>query len=82
MKDKSEVIYTDLVIPEVSKMITDYGHLSVTTSTTQLQEITESSVYLASYSYQCNEQIASRLLGLIPVMDILKAFNDKKRFPE
>ena len=43
---------------------TQFGGLSVTTSSTQLQALTDAVLYLQTYPFDCNEQIASRVLAI------------------
>lgn len=52
----------------------EYGALSVSTSATALQALTDAVIYLREYPYQCAEQRASRLLGTLAVRDVLEAF--------
>jgi len=54
-----------------------YGGLEVTVSSTQLQALTDAFVYLVRYPYDCNEQIASRILGVAALHDVLRAFGSK-----
>jgi uncharacterized protein YfaS (alpha-2-macroglobulin family) len=51
-----------------------FGGLEVTTSSTQLQALTDAVLYLETYPYDCNEQIASRVLGIAALRDVLTAF--------
>lgn len=53
---------------------TAYGGLEVTTSSTQLQALTDAVIYLESYPFECNEQLASRLLSIAALRDVLDAF--------
>ncbi|MCA9489436.1 MAG: Ig-like domain-containing protein [Myxococcales bacterium] len=53
---------------------TQFGGLEVTTSSTQLQALTDAVLYLESYPFDCNEQIASRVLGIASLRDVLTAF--------
>ena len=52
-----------------------YGGLSISTSSTQLQELTDAFLYIVSYPYECAEQTSSRLLGMLTMRDVLYAFN-------
>lgn len=54
-----------------------FGGLDVTTSSTQLQELTDAVIYLMSYPYECAEQISSRVMGVAALKDVLTAFNAK-----
>jgi uncharacterized protein YfaS (alpha-2-macroglobulin family) len=52
-----------------------YGGLEVTTSSTALQALTDAVLYLTSYPFECSEQIASRVLGIAALRDVLAAFD-------
>jgi uncharacterized protein YfaS (alpha-2-macroglobulin family) len=51
-----------------------FGGLEVTTSSTALQELTDAFLYLVRYPYQGAEQIASRLLAVAALRDVLTEF--------
>ncbi|MBW3572042.1 MAG: carboxypeptidase-like regulatory domain-containing protein [Gemmatimonadetes bacterium] len=51
-----------------------FGGLEVTTSSTALQELTDAFLYLVRYPYECAEQIASRLLAVAALRDVLAEF--------
>lgn len=53
----------------------EFGGLEVTTSSTQLQALTDAVVYLAEYPYGCSEQLGSRILGVAALRDVLSAFS-------
>lgn len=52
-----------------------FGGLTVTTSSTQLQALTDAFVYLVSYPYECSEQVSSRILAIAALRDVLSAFD-------
>ena len=54
-----------------------FGGLEVTTSSTQLQELTDAFLYLTNYPYACSEQIASRMISIAAMRDVLGAFKAK-----
>ncbi|MGH9947190.1 MAG: alpha-2-macroglobulin family protein, partial [Pyrinomonadaceae bacterium] len=54
-----------------------FGGLEVTTSSTQLQELTDAFMYLTNYPYACSEQIASRMISIAAMRDVLGAFKAK-----
>jgi alpha-2-macroglobulin len=54
-----------------------FGGLEITTSSTQLQELTDAVIYLVSYPYECAEQISSRVMGVAALKDVLAAFDAK-----
>lgn len=54
-----------------------FGGLEVTTSSTQLQELTDAYIYLANYPYECSEQISSRMISTAALRDVLTAFKSK-----
>ena len=51
-----------------------FGGLEITTSSTALQALTDAVLYLVSYPYDCSEQIASRVLAIAALRDVLTAF--------
>jgi len=51
-----------------------FGGLEITTSSTQLQALTDAVLYLTSYPFECNEQIASRIIAIAALRDVLSAF--------
>jgi uncharacterized protein YfaS (alpha-2-macroglobulin family) len=54
-----------------------FGGLEVTTSSTQLQALTDAVLYLTTYPYECAEQISSRILAIAALRDVLTAFDAK-----
>jgi hypothetical protein len=54
--------------------IEQFGGLEITTSSTQLEELTDAVIYLASYPFDCSEQLASRILAVASLRDVLAAF--------
>ncbi|HVJ89073.1 MAG TPA: alpha-2-macroglobulin family protein [Labilithrix sp.] len=54
-----------------------FGGLEVTTSSTQLQALTDAVVYLVKYPFECNEQLASRVVSIAALRDVLSAFKSK-----
>ncbi|GAB5357599.1 hypothetical protein AAMO2058_000388100 [Amorphochlora amoebiformis] len=55
-----------------------FGGLEISTSTTQLQHLTDAVIALHDYTFECSEQLASRVIGLLSVRDVLKAFKSPK----
>ncbi len=55
-----------------------FGGLEVTTSSTQLQELTDAFIYLYRYPYNCTEQVASRMISIAALRDVLQAFKAKE----
>src|SRR5262245_8227021 len=60
-----------------SQAFKQFGGLEVTTSSTQLQSLTDAVLYLSSYPYECAEQISSRILAVAALRDSLTAFDAK-----
>jgi hypothetical protein len=58
-------------------VFSQFGGLEVSTSSTQLQELTDAVIYLYTYRFACSEQIASRMMSLAALRDVLQAFNSK-----
>jgi hypothetical protein len=56
------------------KVVTQFGGLEVTTSSTQLQALTDAFIYLVTYPFECAEQRASRVLSIAALRDVLTAF--------
>ncbi len=55
-----------------------FGGLEITTSSTQLQELTDAFIYLQNYPFECSEQVASRMISVAALQDVLKAFKAKE----
>ena len=55
-------------------VFTQFGGLEITTSSTALQALTDAVLYLVKYPFECSEQIASRVLGVASLRDVLTAF--------
>lgn len=51
-----------------------FGGLEVTTASTQLQELTDAFIYLQNYPYEGTEQVASRMISIAALRDVLQAF--------
>ena len=51
-----------------------FGGLEINTSSTALQALTDAVLYLVSYRYDCSEQLASRVLAVAALRDVLDAF--------
>ena len=56
-------------------MVKEFGQLEVTLSSTQLQALTDAVLYLVAYPYECSEQVASRLMAVAGLRDVLAAFS-------
>jgi hypothetical protein len=59
---------------EPTGVFPQYGGLEVSTSSTALQALTDAVLYLVSYPFECSEQLASRILGVASLRDVLTAF--------
>jgi uncharacterized protein YfaS (alpha-2-macroglobulin family) len=51
-----------------------FGGLEVTTTSTALQALTDAVLYLVSYPFESSEQLASRVLAIAALRDVLTAF--------
>jgi uncharacterized protein YfaS (alpha-2-macroglobulin family) len=58
-----------------SGVFSQFGGLEINTSSTALQALTDAVMYLISYPFECTEQIASRVLGVAALRDVLSAFS-------
>lgn len=52
-----------------------FGGLEVNTSSTALSALSDAVLYLYEYPFECSEQIASRVMGIAALRDVLTAFN-------
>jgi uncharacterized protein YfaS (alpha-2-macroglobulin family) len=57
--------------------VKDFGGLEVMTASTQLQELADAFIYLYNYQFDCSEQIASRVISVAALRDVLAAFKTK-----
>ncbi len=55
-------------------VFTQFGGLEINTSSTALQALTDAVLYLVSYPYESSEQLASRILAVAALRDVLSAF--------
>lgn len=55
-------------------VVTEFGGLEITTASTGLQGLTDALLYLVRYPFECNEQVASRMLAIAALRDVLAAF--------
>ena len=60
-----------------SDSVKQFGGLEVSTSSTELQALTDAVLYLVSYPFECSEQISSRVLAIAALRDVLTAFHAK-----
>lgn len=58
----------------LSGVFPQYGGLEIQTSSTALQALTDAVLYLVEYPFECSEQIASRILAIAALRDVLTAF--------
>ena len=54
-----------------------FGGLEIQTSSTQLQQLTDAFLYLQHYPFACSEQLASRIISVAALRDVLTAFKDR-----
>jgi uncharacterized protein YfaS (alpha-2-macroglobulin family) len=57
--------------------VKEFGGLEVQTSSTQLQELTDAFIYIYDYPFECSEQLASRVISVAALKDVLAAFRVK-----
>ncbi|KAA3660965.1 MAG: hypothetical protein DWQ04_17950, partial [Chloroflexi bacterium] len=67
-----EAVLQPMALP--GDVIPQFGGLEITTSSTALQSLTDAVIYLYSYEYSCSEQLASRILAIAALRDVLSAF--------
>ncbi len=56
-------------------VIPQFGGLEITTSSTALAELTDAVLYLADYRYSSADAMASRILAMVALRDVLEAFD-------
>ncbi|KAG2374813.1 hypothetical protein C9374_010557 [Naegleria lovaniensis] len=52
-----------------------FGGLRISTSSTALSTLTDAFLYLYTYPFDCCEQVSSKILTIVALKDVLKAFN-------
>src|SRR3984893_10690541 len=60
-----------------SDAIKQFGGLEISTSSTELQALTDAVLYLVAYPFECSEQLSSRVLAVAALKDVLAAFKAK-----
>jgi len=61
-------------VTQPTDVFSQFGGLEIQTSSTSLQALTDAMIYLVNYPYECSEQMASRILGVAGLRDVLTAF--------
>ena len=56
-------------------VVPQFGGLDITTSSTSLQALTDAVLYLADYPYRSSDAMASRILAISSLRDVLTAFD-------
>lgn len=70
--DTSDVVVQSVVMP--GGVFEQFGGLELTTSSTELQALTDAFISLMNYPFNFAEQIASRMLAIAALRDVLTAF--------
>ena len=60
-----------------SHVFKQFGGLDIQTSSTQLQQLTDAFLYLQRYPFACSEQLASRIISVAALRDVLTAFKNR-----
>ena len=55
-------------------VFSQFGGLEIQTSSTAVQALTDAVLYLVAYPFECSEQLASRILAVAGLRDVLTAF--------
>ena len=74
--DKNGAIIQPVQAP--GDVFPQFGGLEVTTSSTQLQELTDAFLNLYRYPFECSEQVSSRMISIAALKDVLTAFKAKE----
>jgi alpha-2-macroglobulin len=64
-----------------AEVFKQFGGLELETSSTQMQQLTDAFLYLQNYPFECSEQLASRILSVAALRDVLSAFKSKEMPP-
>ncbi len=75
----SGAVAQPLLTPE--GVVPQFGGLEVTTSSTALQALTDAVLYLEAYPYDSADALASRLLAIASLRDVLDAFDAEQLQP-
>ena len=59
------------------QVVTQFGGLEVSTSSTNLQALTDAFLYIVHYPFECAEQRSSRIFSIAALRDVLTAFKAK-----
>ncbi len=51
-----------------------FGGLEITTSSTELQALTDAVLYLVTYPFECSEQLSAKIISVAALRDVLSAF--------
>jgi hypothetical protein len=70
--DTSGAVVQPVATP--TNVFPQFGGLEIATSSTALQSLTDAVLYLTAYPFECSEQLASRVLGIASLRDVLTAF--------
>ncbi len=74
--DESAAVVQPVRAP--ANVFPQFGGLELTTSSTQLQALTDAVLYLVAYPYECSEQLSSRVIAVAALKDVLTAFKAKE----
>ncbi|MCU1395652.1 MAG: hypothetical protein JWM34_4080 [Ilumatobacteraceae bacterium] len=66
---------TEQPIATPTGVIPEFGGLDVTTSSTSLQALTDAVLYIDDYPYESSDALASRILAISSLRDVLAAFD-------
>ncbi|MCG8485851.1 MAG: hypothetical protein MI756_00105, partial [Chromatiales bacterium] len=70
--DESGAIAQPVAVPD--DVFPQFGGLEVTTTSTALHTLTDAVLYLTNYPYDCAEQRASRIMGIVTLEKVLREF--------
>lgn len=58
-----------------SDVFSQFGGLEISTSSTALQTLTDAVIYLVKYPFECTEQLASRVMAISALRDVMTSFH-------
>lgn len=71
--DQNGNVFQPIRTPE--NVYSQFGGINISTSSTALSSLTDAFIYLYSYPFECCEQLASKILSIVALKDVLQAFH-------
>jgi alpha-2-macroglobulin len=72
--ESTQIVFPCLQVCKPSDVIRDFGGLDVSLSSTAFMSLRDAAVQIVDYPFECAEQLASRLIVMVTMRDMLRAF--------